>query len=63
MDNVFTIQNLQAILTQIDAGKASGKSSAEILANAAVAFLELYVKETIAELQPAPIPPAKPLKR
>jgi len=58
MDEFFTVESLTAIKKAIDAGMYAGKSSVEILADAALAFVELFVEQEIAQqeqLTPQPV--------
>ena len=59
MDEFFTVESLTAIKKAIDAGRANpNKTSAEILADAVLAFVELFVEQEIAQqeqLTPQPV--------
>jgi hypothetical protein len=60
MDEFLNIQSLQAVLEAIKSGKSIKKPSTEILADAAIAFLEIYIESMVAELQQEQQPPSPP---
>jgi hypothetical protein len=58
MDQFFSIKSLTAIKKAIDEGRAANKPSWGILCDATLSFVELYVEEMIAEMQPPTPPPS-----